>query len=181
MRHRFVAYFSSSRAACFTLCCEMLAGMAHSYHSVLASSGACASFSRVAEPGFSGLSVAFWFWGGGGVNHVRRVSFSHGIPVLSKVFSRQKYLQTWQRFQTCRPTENLSFCAGEGSPNHTRGQRHHLVILKEDCSKNDLNHTYKGPLHGTHHDKQVCFPACSSALATQQDPAKPERISVPKT
>ena len=39
----------------------MLASVAHFHHSVLASSGACASFSRVAKPFFFGLSVVFWF------------------------------------------------------------------------------------------------------------------------
>ena len=53
--------FSSSRAARFTLCYEMPASMAHSHHSALASSGACASFSRVAKRASRGFGMVLWF------------------------------------------------------------------------------------------------------------------------
>ena len=88
--------------------------------------------------------------GWGGIVLIEKFSYSYGVPVLSRVFSRQEAssdrvlrCHTGQRFQTCWPTENPSFCSGEGSAQHTRGQRHHLVILEEDCSKNALNHTYR--------------------------------------
>ena len=53
MPSRSVVHFSSSRAACFTLCCEMPANVAHSRHSALANS----------------MGVK----GGGGDKHVRRI------------------------------------------------------------------------------------------------------------
>ena len=94
-----------------------------------------------ADPGPRG--VHFYFWrslegGSGGVggadNHVR--SYSYGGPVLRKVFSSKEassdmvlICHAGPRFQTCWPAENLWFRSGEGSPKHTRGERHRLVIL----------------------------------------------------
>ena len=73
---------------------------------------------------------------GGGILTFVRFSFSYGVPALSNVFSRKEassdmvlICHAGQRFQTGRPTENLSFCSSEGSLKHVRGQRHHLVIL----------------------------------------------------
>ena len=102
MRHRFVAHFRSSRAACY---------------SVLRNASQRGTFLIIRQS----LFPAHLFL---------------GAPVLSKVFSRNEassdkvvICHAGQHFQTCRPTENLSFCPGEGSPKHTWGQRHHRAIL----------------------------------------------------
>ena len=99
-----------------------------------------------AGPGRSGAHFCFWrslcnYWrgvgGGGGVyNHARRIKLLVWSPCLEQGLLKKRSffrhgpdMPRWPAFQTCRPTENPSFCFGEGSPKHTRGQRHHLAIL----------------------------------------------------
>ena len=117
--------FSSSRAACFTLSCEMLASVAHS--SSFRSYNHCflRIFFSCCETGLFGLSVVFWFLFALTLTFINFI-YSYGVPVWSKVFSRKEassdmvlICQAGQRFQTCRPTEKLSCCSGEGSPKHT--------------------------------------------------------------
>ena len=66
----------------------------------------------------SGIHCVITGGGLGGIITFVKFSYSYGVPVLSKVFSRKEassdmvlICHAGQRFQTRRPTENLSFCS----------------------------------------------------------------------
>ena len=129
MRHRFVAHFSSSRAACFTLCCEMLAIVANSHHSILASSGASASFSRVAKPVFLGWGGGCG--GGGGIIKLVEFSYSYGVPVLSKVFLRKE-----------ASSDMVLICHAGQHFRHAGLQRtHHFALVRDHRNIREVNDT----------------------------------------
>ena len=76
------------------------------------------------EPFLLRRSLCNCWRGVGGRSTFVKFSYSYGVPVLSKAFPRKEASSdivlrrhAGQRFQTCRPTENLSFCSGEDHRN----------------------------------------------------------------